>query len=92
MHHQPAPPDPLDHPCLPPLQLDYISLRHHTYEAPRGAKSIELKECGPRLELKLYQIKLGTLDQAHAENEYVLRSYTRAAKKSRLAEAEEEDA
>lgn len=23
---------------------DYISFRHHTYTAPRGAKSIELKE------------------------------------------------
>jgi U3 small nucleolar ribonucleoprotein protein IMP4 len=23
---------------------DYISFRHHTYSAPRGAKSIELKE------------------------------------------------
>ena len=49
-------------PCLP-TQSDYISFRHHTYEMPRGAKSVELKECGPRFELKLYQIKLGTLDQ-----------------------------
>lgn len=36
------------------------------------------------------QIKLGTLDQPHTENEFVLRSYTRSAKKSKLAAAEEE--
>ena len=32
-----------------------------------------------------YQIRLGTVDQQHAENEWVLRSYTRSAKKQRLA-------
>ena len=58
---------------------------------PKGAKSIALKECGPRFELKLYQIKLGTLDQPHAENEFVLRAYTRSAKRSKLAVAEEEE-
>lgn len=68
-------------------QSDYISFRHHTYEMPRGAKSVELKECGPRFELRLYQIKLGTLDQPHAENEYVLRAYINSAKRARLAEA-----
>lgn len=46
-------------------------------------------QCGPRFELKLYCIKLGTMDQAHAENEWVLRAYTRAAKKQRLATEEE---
>jgi U3 small nucleolar ribonucleoprotein protein IMP4 len=69
---------------------DYISFRHHTYEQPRGVKSITLTECGPRFELKLYQIKLGTMDQQHAENEWVVRAYTRSAKKSKLAEAAEE--
>ncbi|CAL5221698.1 g3934 [Coccomyxa viridis] len=73
-------------------QSDYISFRHHTYEMPRGAKSVALTECGPRFELKIYQIRLGTLDQAHAENEWVLRAYTRSAKKAKLAEeAEEQD-
>lgn len=72
-------------------QSDYISFRHHTYEMPKGAKSITLKECGPRFELKLYQIKLGTLDQPHAENEFVLRSYTNSAKRSKLATAEDEE-
>ncbi|KAF6259237.1 anticodon-binding protein [Scenedesmus sp. NREL 46B-D3] len=68
---------------------DYVSFRHHTYSAPKGAKSIELKECGPRFELKPYQVKLGTVDQAHAENEWVLRAYTRSAKKAKLAAADD---
>lgn len=66
---------------------DFISFRHHVYEQPKGVKSITLTECGPRFELKLYQIKLGTIDQPHAENEWVVRAYTRSAKKSKLAEA-----
>mmetsp|Transcript_21840 Transcript_21840/g.37305 ORF Transcript_21840/g.37305 Transcript_21840/m.37305 type:complete len:296 (+) Transcript_21840:182-1069(+) len=66
---------------------DYISFRHHTYSKPKGSDSVELSECGPRFELKLYQIKLGTMDQAHVENEWMLRSYTRASKKSKLADA-----
>lgn len=69
---------------------DYISFRHHTYAQPTGVKSIELKERGPRFECKLYQIKLGTVDQAHAENEWVLRAYTRSAKKSKLAVEDDE--
>jgi U3 small nucleolar ribonucleoprotein protein IMP4 len=48
-----------------------------------------LTECGPRFELKVYQIRLGTLEQQHAENEWVLRAYTRSAKKAKLAEEEE---
>ncbi|BDA43107.1 U3 small nucleolar ribonucleoprotein protein IMP4 [Coccomyxa sp. Obi] len=72
-------------------QSDYISFRHHTYEMPRGAKSVALTECGPRFELKIYQIRLGTLEQQHAENEWVLRAYTRSAKKAKLAEEPEED-
>lgn len=70
---------------------DFISFRHHTFEAPRGPKSTELKERGPRFEMKLYQIRLGTVDQAHAENEYVMRSFTRNAKKNKLADGSAEE-
>mmetsp|Transcript_18686 Transcript_18686/g.40175 ORF Transcript_18686/g.40175 Transcript_18686/m.40175 type:complete len:297 (+) Transcript_18686:130-1020(+) len=69
---------------------DYISVRHHTYAMPKGVSSVALTECGPRFELKPYQIKLGTMDQAHVESEWVLRSYTRSAKKQRLAAPEEQ--
>jgi hypothetical protein len=37
------------------------------------------------------QIKLGTLDQPHAENEFILRSYVNSAKRSKLAAPEEEE-
>jgi U3 small nucleolar ribonucleoprotein protein IMP4 len=72
---------------------DRVSVRHHTWTAPKGAgeRQVELTECGPRFELRPYQIRLGTVDQAHAENEWVLRSYTRSAKKSKLAAAGGED-
>jgi len=68
---------------------DRVSVRHHTWTAPKGGgeKQVELVECGPRFELRPYQIRLGTMDQAHAENEWVLRAYTRSAKKSKLAAA-----
>ncbi|KAF3319729.1 uncharacterized protein LOC144567249 [Carex rostrata] len=62
-------------------QSDYISFRHHVYEKHGGPKSIELKEVGPRFELQLFQIKLGTLDQKEAQNEYVIRPYMNTAKK-----------
>ena len=32
------------------------------------------------------QVRLGTLEQAHAENEWTLRAYTRSAKKFKLSE------
>ena len=49
---------------------------------------VHVLQCGPRFELKLYQIKLGTINQQHAENEWVLRSYTRSAKKQKLSDGE----
>eukprot|EP00244_Chara_vulgaris_P014945 TRINITY_DN9753_c0_g1_i1.p1 TRINITY_DN9753_c0_g1~~TRINITY_DN9753_c0_g1_i1.p1 ORF type:complete len:292 (+),score=47.85 TRINITY_DN9753_c0_g1_i1:61-936(+) len=62
-------------------QSDYISFRHHTFEMPQGVKSVELKEVGPRFELHLYQVKLGTMNQVEAQNEWVLRPYMNTAKK-----------
>ncbi|CAO2189723.1 unnamed protein product [Urochloa humidicola] len=62
---------------------DYISFRHHVYEKPGGPKSINLKEVGPRFELRLYQIKLGTVEQNEARSEYVLRPYINTAKKQK---------
>jgi len=62
-------------------QSDYISFRHHMYEKPTGVKSIEVKEVGPRFELRLYQIKLGTMDQSEAQNEWVIRPYMNSSRK-----------
>ena len=58
---------------------DFISFRHHVYGKEKGEVSI--MEGGPRFELKLYQIKLGTIDQTEVENEYLLRPFMNSAKK-----------
>lgn len=41
---------------------DVMSFRHHMYEK-RGGKEVVLNEVGPRFEMQLYQLRLGTLDQ-----------------------------
>lgn len=65
---------------------DYISFRHHVYTQEAGNRSIKLAEMGPRFEMKVYQIKRGTIDQTDAENEWVSRQFMRTAKKKeRLA-------
>ena len=65
-------------------QSDYISFRHHMFEQPRGSKSVALREIGPRFEMRLYQVKLGTLEQQEAEVEWALRPYMRSGKKRKL--------
>uniref|UniRef100_A0AAF5PIL2 Brix domain-containing protein n=1 Tax=Wuchereria bancrofti TaxID=6293 RepID=A0AAF5PIL2_WUCBA len=60
---------------------DFISFRHHTYSKNEHGE-IKLKEIGPRLEMKPYLIKMGTIDNADAERtEWALRSYTNSARK-----------
>jgi len=61
---------------------DFISFRHHNFKKVEGGKDIELKEVGPRFQLRLYQIKLGTLEMENsADTEWVLRPYMNTAKK-----------
>lgn len=62
---------------------DHISFRHHMY-SKTGKDDVTLFEVGPRFEMKLYQVRLGTLDQKDAENEYVLRPYQNTASKRQL--------
>ncbi|VVA93589.1 unnamed protein product [Arabis nemorensis] len=63
-------------------QSDYISFRNHVYDkGDGGPKSIELKEIGPRFELRPYQVKLGTVEQNEADTEWVITPYTNTAKK-----------
>ena len=45
-------------------------------------RQVGLMEAGPRFELKLYQLKLGTIEQTEVENEWVLRPYMNTARKS----------
>ena len=60
---------------------DYISFRHHVYE--KEGKEVILKEVGPRFEMQLYKLRLGTLEQTEADDEWVLRPYMNSAKKRR---------
>lgn len=47
--------------------------------------SIELSEVGPRFQLKLYDLKLGTLDNADtSESEWALRPYMNTSYKRRF--------
>uniref|UniRef100_A0A4W5R780 IMP U3 small nucleolar ribonucleoprotein 4 n=1 Tax=Hucho hucho TaxID=62062 RepID=A0A4W5R780_9TELE len=57
-------------------QEDFISFRHHTYKKT-DHRNVELSEVGPRFEIKLYMIKLGTLEnEATADIEWRHHSYT----------------
>eukprot|EP01029_Cantina_marsupialis_P027621 TRINITY_DN773097_c0_g1_i1.p1 TRINITY_DN773097_c0_g1~~TRINITY_DN773097_c0_g1_i1.p1 ORF type:complete len:306 (+),score=77.62 TRINITY_DN773097_c0_g1_i1:56-919(+) len=57
---------------------DYISFRHHTYSREGG--DIELEEIGPRFEMKLFKITLGTVEQREADIEWVYRPYMNTSK------------
>lgn len=62
---------------------DYISFRHHTFLNAHG--NLELTEIGPRFQMKLYQIKLGTIDTIQAaDTEWVLRPYMNTSVKRRF--------
>jgi len=64
-------------------QDDYISFRHHTYSKDEDRK-IVLKEAGPRFQMRIYEIKLGTIDEADAaDTEWRLHSFMNTAKKKR---------
>ena len=58
---------------------DFISFRHHVYERVDG--NVEIKEVGPRFEMRLYEIRLGTLEQTDAENEWTYKPYQNSTKR-----------
>lgn len=63
---------------------DYISFRHHIYKKEKG-NEIVLEEVGPRFQMKLYEIKLGTVEIADsADSEWVLRPFMNTSGKRRL--------
>uniref|UniRef100_A0A2K5IXT3 Brix domain-containing protein n=1 Tax=Colobus angolensis palliatus TaxID=336983 RepID=A0A2K5IXT3_COLAP len=68
------------HPLFPP--------RHHVYKKT-DHRNVELTEVGPRFELKLYMIRLGTLEQeATADVEWRWHPYTNTARKRVFLSAE----
>jgi len=58
---------------------DFISFRHHVYY--KVGQDIQLAEVGPRFEMKLYEIKLGTADITEADVEWTYRPYMNTTKK-----------
>jgi len=61
-------------------QDDWISFRHHIW-TKAGFKEVNLNEIGPRFELQLYKIRLGTIEMEEADNEWVLRAYQNTTRK-----------
>lgn len=65
---------------------DLVSFRHHVFTKNQNCKhkdEIQISEVGPRFEMQLYQLRLGTVDQSEADDEWVLRPYMNTAKKRR---------
>eukprot|EP00484_Ammonia_sp_Unknown_P005479 CAMPEP_0197058494 /NCGR_PEP_ID=MMETSP1384-20130603/108582_1 /TAXON_ID=29189 /ORGANISM="Ammonia sp." /LENGTH=297 /DNA_ID=CAMNT_0042493271 /DNA_START=50 /DNA_END=943 /DNA_ORIENTATION=+ len=58
---------------------DFILFRHHVYRKVNQNQDVELIEVGPRFTMRLYQIKLGTIDQKEAQTEWVLRPHFNTA-------------
>ena len=63
-------------------QNDIISFRHHNFT--KNHQEVELKEVGPRFDMRIYKIKLGTVDMEDCENEYVYRPFMNTAKRRKL--------
>lgn len=62
---------------------DYISFRQHSYRYIDN--NLELTELGPRFQLKLYHILLGTIDEEKAaDTEWVYRPYMNTTAKRRF--------
>lgn len=58
---------------------DVIVFRHHAYQMEEG-KPV-LRELGPRFEMRLFQIKLGTIEVDEAEREFVFHPFINRSKK-----------
>jgi U3 small nucleolar ribonucleoprotein protein IMP4 len=60
---------------------DSIEVRHHVF-VQTGYKDIELAEVGPRMTMRCFEIKGGTLEKdSGGEVEWALRQYTRTGRK-----------
>ncbi|KAF2680020.1 Brix-domain-containing protein [Lentithecium fluviatile CBS 122367] len=59
---------------------DSIEVRHHVY-VRTGFDSVELAEVGPRMTMRLFEIRAGTLDNKDGDVEWHLNQYTRTSRK-----------
>ncbi|KAH7830018.1 putative U3 small nucleolar ribonucleoprotein imp4 [Monocercomonoides exilis] len=64
-------------------QDDYISFRHHKHSRDEKGEVV-LEEIGPRFEMRLFKITLGTADIKEADVEFELKPYMNTAKKAKL--------
>ncbi|CAI1685144.1 hypothetical protein SEUBUCD646_0N02430 [Saccharomyces eubayanus] len=58
---------------------DFISVRQHVYVRTRDG--VEIAEVGPRFEMRLFELRLGTLENKDADVEWQLRRFIRTANK-----------
>ncbi|KZF19742.1 Brix-domain-containing protein [Xylona heveae TC161] len=59
---------------------DSIEVRHHVF-VKTGYQSVELAEVGPRMTMRLFEIRGGTLENKDGDVEWHMNQYTRTAKK-----------
>jgi U3 small nucleolar ribonucleoprotein protein IMP4 len=59
---------------------DTIEVRHHVF-VKTGFQSVELAEVGPRMSMRLFEIRAGTLDNKEGDVEWHLNQYTRTGRK-----------
>lgn len=60
---------------------DFVSVRHHVFEK-KDFKSVELREVGPRFELKPFMIKLGSFVDRNATVEWSAKGFINTAGKN----------
>jgi U3 small nucleolar ribonucleoprotein protein IMP4 len=59
---------------------DFISFRHHVF-LKTSHREVQLAEVGPRFDMRPYEIRQGTAEQAEADVEWQLRPFMNTAKK-----------
>lgn len=59
---------------------DSIEVRHHVF-VKTGYQSVELAEVGPRMTMRLFEIRQGTAENKDGDVEWSLKQYTRTGRK-----------
>ena len=59
---------------------DSVEVRHHVF-VQTGYQTVELAEVGPRMTIRLFEIRSGTLENKEGDNEWHLSQYTRTSRK-----------
>lgn len=63
---------------------DFVSFRHHL-GIKTGKDEVQLSEVGPRFEMRLFQIRLGTAENGNADVEWRLATYERRGRNALLS-------